>query len=136
MRIRTYTELRQLETMQERFDYLKLHGFVGESTFGFDRWMNQEFYRSHEWRSVRVHVIARDSACDLGIEGYEIHHRLTIHHMNPMSVGEIAQGDSSILDPEFLITVANRTHNAIHYGDESLLPRPFVERRPGDTNLW
>jgi hypothetical protein len=135
-RIRTYSELRRLETLKERFEYLKLVGVVGDSTFGFDRWMNQQFYTSTEWRHIRQHVIARDGACDLGIEGYEIHNRLTIHHMNPMNAQEIAHGDSSILDPEFLITVSNRTHNAVHWGDERQLPRPFVERRPGDTKLW
>jgi hypothetical protein len=117
-RIRTYSELRRLETLKERFEYLKLVGVVGDSTFGFDRWMNQQFYTSTEWRHIRQHVIARDGACDLGIEGYEIHNR------------------PSILDPEFLITVSNRTHNAVHWGDERQLPRPFVERRPGDTKLW
>jgi hypothetical protein len=136
MRVRTYSELRQLETLKERFEYLKLHGVVGESTFGFDRWMNQGFYTSQEWRNIRIHVIARDGACDLGISGYEVHNRLTIHHMNPMTVSEIKHGDASILDPEYLISVSNQTHNAIHYGDERLLPRPFVPRRPGDTNLW
>lgn len=136
MRIRTYSELRRLETLQERFDYLKLHGVVGESTFGFDRWMNQGFYTSREWHQVRVHVIARDEACDLGIEGYSIHNRLTIHHMNPMKPSEIAHGDEAILDPEFLITVSNQTHNAVHYGDASRLPREYIPRRAGDTNLW
>lgn len=136
MRIRTYTELRQLDTLKERYEYLKLHGVVGDATFGFDRWLNQGFYTSREWRNIRIHVIARDNACDLGISGYEVHNRLTIHHMNPMTPNEIKHGDASILDPEFLISVSNQTHNAIHYGDERLLPRPFVERRPGDTNLW
>lgn len=134
--IRRYRDLRSLRTHQERFAYLKLGGTVGEATFGHERWMNQEFYRSTEWRQIRHHVIARDLGCDLGIDGYEIHDRVYIHHMNPMTAEEIAHGDGSILDPEYLITVTHRTHNAIHYGSEKLLPQPMVIRRPGDTKLW
>lgn len=134
--IRTYYELRKLETFEERYRYLALHGRVGEATFGWDRWINQQFYTSVQWRQIRHRVIARDLGCDLGVGGYEIHDRLVIHHMNPMSIEDISHGDSSILDPEFLITTTHQTHNAIHYGDERLLPRPFVERRPGDTKLW
>lgn len=136
MRIRTYRELRRLETFEERFRYLSLRGEVGQSTFGFDRWINQQFYTSSQWRQIRNHLIARDNACDLGIEGYEIYDRIIIHHMNPMTVEDIVDGDESILDPEFLITTRHLTHNAIHYGDEKLLPRPFVERKRGDTRLW
>lgn len=135
-RIRTYSELRRLDTFEERFRYLALRGEVGASTFGFDRHINQDFYRSREWQQVRHHVIARDMGCDLGIEGYEIYGRLAIHHMNPMTVDEIVQGDEGILDPDFLIVASHRTHNAIHYGDESQLPKPFTPRRPGDTKLW
>ena len=135
-RIRTYRELRRLETFEERFKYLVLHGTVGESTFGFDRYINQQFYTSRQWRQVRYHVIARDEGCDLGVPGYEIHDRLYIHHMNPMTVAHISDGDAAILDPEYLITTSHQTHNAIHYGDERLLPRQLVERRPGDTKLW
>jgi hypothetical protein len=135
-RIRTYSELRRRDTLEDRFKYLALHGQVGDITFGFDRYLNQEFYRSAEWRNIRNHVIVRDNGCDLGIEGYDIHDRVYIHHMNPMNVRDIVDGDPKILDPEFLIVVTHRTHNAIHYGDESLLPRPLVERRPGDTKLW
>ncbi len=134
--IRTYSELSRIRDFEERFRYLALRGEVGASTFGFDRWMNQEFYRSREWKHVRRDVIARDQACDLGIEGYEIHGRIYIHHMNPMNQDQIIHGDDDILDPEFLISTTHRTHNAIHYGDESLLPRPFVPRSPGDTKLW
>lgn len=136
MTIRTYRDLRRLDTFKERFDYLALHGAVGEATFGFDRWMNQKFYTSYEWRQLRHQIIVRDNGCDLGIEGYEIHARLVIHHMNPITVDDIKHGSMDILDPEFLITTTHDTHNAIHYGDEKLLPRPFVERRPGDTKLW
>jgi hypothetical protein len=133
---RSYSELRRIETFEGRFHYLSLRGQVGESTFGFDRWMNQEFYRSREWRNLRYHVIARDRGCDLGVEGYELHSNLYIHHMNPMTTADIAHGDPSILDPEFLITTSLPTHGAIHYGDESLLARPLVPRRAGDTKLW
>lgn len=136
MRIRTYSELRRLETFEERYHYLALRGEVGRSTFGFDRYLNQQFYTSREWRQIRHHVITRDKGCDLGIEGYDIFHRLVIHHMNPMSQDDITQGVAHILDPEVLITTTHRTHNAIHYGDERLLPRPPVERRSGDTRLW
>jgi hypothetical protein len=134
--IRRYAELRRIETFEERYEYLVLRGNVGDSTFGFDRYLNQQFYRSAEWRRVRNNVIARDEGCDLGILGYEIHDRVYIHHMNPMTVDEIEHGDDSILDPEFLITTTHRTHNAIHYGDASLLAKPLVERRAGDTKLW
>jgi hypothetical protein len=134
--IRTYSELRRLDTFEERYRYLALRGNVGASTFGFDRYMNQMFYRSTQWRQIRHHVIARDNGCDLGIDGYDIHDRIYIHHMNPMTVEDISHGDDDILDPEYLITTTHRTHNAIHYGDETLLPRRLVERRPGDTRLW
>lgn len=134
--IRVYRELRRRETFLERFQYLSLKGEVGESTFGFDRYINQAFYRSRQWKQVRTHVIARDLGCDLGIEGLDIHERIIIHHMNPMRVENIVEGDESILDPEFLISTTHRTHNAIHYGDESQLPRELIERKPGDTRLW
>lgn len=134
--IRRYSELRRIDTFEERFRYLSLAGQVGEATFGFDRYMNQMFYRSREWKEVRNHVIVRDNGRDLGVEGYEIHGQLLIHHMNPMTPDDIRHGDDRIMDPEFLITTTHRTHNAIHYGDERLLPRPFVPRRRGDTQLW
>lgn len=133
---RTYTELAELDTFMERFRYLALRGHVGQSTFGFDRYLNQQFYRSREWRHLRNYVIDRDDGCDLGVEGHEIHSKLMIHHMNPISVEQIVNGDPEVFDPEYLITTTHRTHNAIHYGDESQLPRPLVERRPGDTKLW
>lgn len=133
---RTYSELRRLLTFEDRFEYLRLGGAVGRATFGFERYVNQSFYRSAEWKRVRHQVIARDLGLDLGVEGHEIHDRVIIHHMNPMSVDEIENGEAHILDPNFLITTTHRTHNAIHYGDYSLLPKPIVERRPGDTRLW
>ena len=136
MTIRSYSELQRLHTFQERYQYLQLRANVGVATFGFDRWMNQAFYRSTQWRHIRQHVIARDNGCDLGVEGYEIGARLYIHHMNPLTVNALTEGDEDIIDPEYLITVTHLTHNAIHYGDESLLPRQHVARSPGDTRLW
>lgn len=124
------------ETFKERYRYLALRGDVGQATFGFDRWMNQQFYSSTQWRQVRHHVIARDQACDLGVEGHEIHGRLYIHHMNPLTKDDLLEGLEDIIDPEYLITVTHLTHNAIHYGDEKMLPEPFIPRRPGDTKLW
>jgi hypothetical protein len=135
-RIRRYSELRRLETFEDRFKYLSLGGYVGESTFGFDRYMNQQFYRSREWHRLRDEVIVRDNGCDLGVAGYEIHDRLLVHHINPMTSEDIEHGDDVILDPQYLITTTHRTHNAIHYGDVRLIPRQLVERRPGDTKLW
>jgi hypothetical protein len=134
--MRSYSELCRLTTFEERFQYLSLVGQVGAATFGFDRWINQHFYRSREWKQVRDLVILRDNGCDLGISGYEIHHGLLVHHMNPILPEDLARGEQWILDPEYLITTTHRTHNAIHYGDESLIRRPPVERRPGDTKLW
>lgn len=136
MMIRTYSELRRIETFEERFDYLVLGGQVGEATFGFDRYINQQFYRSTEWRRTRNEVILRDNGCDLGIFGYDINGALVIHHINPMSADDIEQGVDWILDPEYLITTTKDTHNAIHYGDRSKIRVPFVDRAPGDTRLW
>ena len=135
-RIRTYTELSRLDTFDERYQYLKLSGVVGENTFGFDRWINQEFYRSRQWKNVRDAVIVRDNGCDLGIPGFEVYRGLLVHHMNPISMNDIEHGQEWILDPNFLITTSHRTHNAIHYGDESLLPREPIIRKLGDTKLW
>lgn len=136
MKTRTYSELRRLPTFEERFAYLSLKGEVGAATFGFDRWVNQQFYRSREWKQVRDQVIFRDNACDLGVPGYDIHSQLLVHHMNPIAPEDLARGEQWVLDPEYLITTTHRTHNAIHYGDDSLLVKPPVERRPGDTKLW
>lgn len=136
MRDRTYRDVLRLNTFEDRFRYLALRGNVGESTFGFNRWVNQDFYTSREWRQARDQVIIRDNGCDLGIDGYEIHDRIYVHHLNPITLQQIESGDPCILDPDNLIVVAHRTHNAIHYGDERLLPRPLVERRSGDTKLW
>jgi hypothetical protein len=134
--IRTYQELRRHDTFLERFRYLNLVGTVGASTFGFDRWINQKFYRSKQWKDVRNYVISRDEGCDLGLLGYEIHTGLLIHHMNPMTVDDLIHGEAWILNPDYLITTTHDTHNAIHYGDERQLRRPFVPRTAGDTKLW
>jgi len=136
MFMKRYSELVRLQTFEERYTYLKIGGVVGDSTFGFDRYLNQGFYKSRQWKQVRQSVILRDEGCDLGVRGHEIHSGLLVHHMNPVVSHDIIDGEEWILDPEFLITTTQMTHNAIHYGDESLLPKPFVERRPGDTKLW
>lgn len=133
---RTYSELRRLETFEERYEYLRLTGMVGARTFGFDRWMNQRFYHSLEWASVREKVILRDHGCDLGIRGFEIYRGLLVHHMNPVSSDDLNHREDWIFDPEFLITTSLKTHNAIHYGDESQLPRDPIVRKVGDTKLW
>lgn len=120
----------------DRFKYLRLGGDVGIATFGFDRHINQQFYRSREWKQTRHRVITRDEGCDLGIEGREINGLLLVHHMNPIAVDDLIQGNIDVFDPEYLITVTHDTHNAIHFGDERQLPRPYSPRRPGDTKLW
>ena len=133
----TYSELITLPTFDERYNYLKLVGVVGADTFGFDRYLNQRFYRSVEWRRARDFVIARDMGCDLGISGREIQDKIYVHHMNPMSVKDIVDGDTHIINPEFLITVSFDTHNAIHYGDERLLHRKdLIVRSQNDTCPW
>jgi hypothetical protein len=134
--IRTYSQLKSYATFEERFEYLKLNGSVGSTTFGFERYLNQSFYRSKEWKDTRHIVIARDEGYDLGVPGYEIFDRPIVHHMNPMTVEDIENGIEAILNPEYLILVTHDTHNAIHYGDASRLPKTFVERQPGDTRLW
>ena len=135
-RIRTYSELSQLATFDERFEYLSIRAGVGVATFGWERYLNQRFYTSREWRDTRHIVIARDLGCNLGVPGYDIFDRITIHHMNPITAEDVETGNPEILDPEFLITVDHITHNAIHYGNADTLPKPFVERAPGDTKLW
>ena len=134
--IRRYSELIQLSTFEDRFRYLKLNGVVAHETFGFDRYLNQRFYKSREWRQLRNKIILRDNGCDLGIEGREIFDRVIIHHMNPLSLNDIEYMTDFLLDPEYLVCVSHQTHNAIHYGDESLLFTELVERTPGDTKLW
>ena len=136
MNIRTYSDLSKLTTFEDRYNYLRLNGFVGQETFGFDRYLNQVFYKSAKWRSVRDFVIIRDNGCDLGIEGREIYGKIIIHHMNPITIQDIEQESDFLLDPEFLISTVHETHNAIHYGDENLLIRMPIERKPNDTCPW
>lgn len=136
MKTRTYSELAKLFTFEERYEYLKLGGSVGSSTFGFDRYINQAFYNSSAWKSVRNFVISRDNGCDLGVAGYEIHAELLVHHINPIDKDDIVDREEWILSPEFLITTTKRTHNAIHYGDAGLLKQKFTPRAVGDTRLW
>lgn len=132
--VRTYTEMSRLRTFEERYEYLRLAGIVGESTFGFDRYLNQALYRSRAWKKARDQVIIRDNGCDLGIEDRLITDRVIVHHMNPLIIDEIEERDEDIFNPEFLVCVSPATHNAIHYGDDRLLMKSEpVERRPGDT---
>lgn len=135
-RSRCYSELSQLESFEDRFEYLSLRGQVGCETFGSNRWINQRFYTSREWRNLREVVIIRDNSCDLGVDGYDIHVKLIVHHMNPLTEEDVIHGTQYALDPEFLICTTHDTHNAIHYGDASLLAKPYEPRSPGDTKLW
>ena len=134
--IKTYSELIMIPTFEGRYEYLKLGGQVGVETFGFDRYLNQAFYKSDEWLSVRDYVIARDNGCDLGVEGYEIYGRILIHHMNPITKEDILQRSKFLLDPEYLITTVKRTHDAIHYGNNSIIFEGPIERRKNDTCPW
>lgn len=136
MSIRTYSELILLQTFEERFKYLKLNGRVGDDTFGFDRYINQNFYRSAEWKRIRDLVIMRDNGCDLALEGYEIYGRILIHHMNPITVKDVELSTEYLMNPEYLICVTHNTHNAIHYGDEKLLTKGPVVRIKNDTCPW
>ena len=136
MRIRTYSELVNLRTFEKRFDYLVLDGRVGNSTFGFDRYLNQNFYKSRDWRTARHHAIVRDGACDLGIIGREIHDRIYVHHMNPITIEDFENNYDSLIDPEFLICTSFNTHQAITFGSPDILIRLPKERRKGDTQLW
>lgn len=136
MKIRVFSELNRLRTFKERYRYLRLSGVVGRSTFGFDRYLNQMLYRSKRWLKTRDGIIIRDQGCDLGIEGYEIHGRIIIHHMNPITIEDIEMDRDEIYDPEFLISTSSNTHNGIHFGDESLLPQLPIDRRPNDTCPW
>lgn len=135
-KIRTYSELASLATFEERYRYLRLEGKVGEETFGFDRWINQKFYKDPEWLSIRDEVIIRDNGCDLGIPGREIYSRIIIHHMNPITKEDILKRSDFLLNPEYLICTMKRTHDAIHYGDEDLLYKLPVERTLNDTCPW
>lgn len=136
MKIRTYGELIKLPTFKERFRYLKLNGKVAEETFGFDRYLNQQFYKSNEWLELRDYIIIRDCGCDLGITDREIYKRIIIHHMNPITKYDIINRTDMLLNPEYLICTTKRTHDAIHYGDENILYDLPIERTKNDTCPW
>lgn len=136
MRIKTYSELITFSTFEERFEYLRLKGIVGQETFGFDRYLNQILYSSKEWKSLRNKIIVRDNGCDLALEGFEIHGRILIHHINPITIDDVIKRREMVFDPENLICVTHNTHNAIHYGDKSLLITGPIERRANDTCPW
>lgn len=136
MRIKTYSELIALPTFEDRFEYLQLKGIVGQETFGFDRYLNQILYSSKEWKSLRNEIIVRDNGCDLALEGFEIHGRILIHHINPITIDDVIKRRGIVFDPENLICVTHNTHNAIHYGDKSLLITGPIERRANDTCPW
>lgn len=133
---RTYSELIQYPTLLDRFKYLKLDGIVGIDTFGHDRFLNQALYTSYEWKKIRNRVIVRDMGCDMALDGYGIYGRVIIHHINPLSIEDIESRSSKVFDMDNLVCVSHMTHEAIHYGDESLLPKDPIERKPGDTRLW
>lgn len=135
--MRTYSELIKLQTFEERFNYLKLDGSVGDSTFGFDRYLNQNFYTSQQWRRLRDEIIIRDNGFDLGVDGYPIYGKILIHHINPISQKDILELTDYLLNPEYLICTTYETHNAIHYGDPSQIPyKVDVDRKPNDTCPW
>lgn len=136
MKIRTYTELIRIDSFVDRYEYLRLRGEVGVATFGWERWLNQELYKSSKWRRVRDKVIIRDMGCDLAHPDFQIGDRIIIHHMNPLTPEDIEDDVDEIYEPEFLICTSHYTHNAIHYGDQSKLPQLPVERYPGDTCPW
>lgn len=136
MIIRTYSELITIPTFEERFEYLRLDGRVGETTFGFDRYLNQAFYKDPEWLRIRNEVIIRDQGCDLAIEDHEICGRILVHHMNPIKVEDIIERSRFLLEPEYLICTMKNTHDAIHFGDSSLLIKTPIERSKNDTCPW
>lgn len=134
--MKTIAELVRFETFEDRFEFLSMAALVGDRTFGGERYLNQGFYTSREWRQTRYDVIARDEGRDLGVEGFEIYERIIVHHMNPIRAEDVIKGNPDILDPDYLITVSHKTHNALHYGGPPPISHPLVERRPGDTQEW
>lgn len=136
-KLKSYSELKELKTYEQRFKYLQIGGRIGIETFGYDRYLNQMFYNLPNWKKVRDQVIIRDNGCDLGLEGYSISGKVIIHHINPITIDDVLEGNPEIFDPEYLVCVSHATHNAIHYGDETY-PRKFevIERRPNDTVPW
>ena len=138
-KLRCYSDLIQYSTFEDRLHYLELHGVVGEDTFGFDRYINQKFYKSPEWRRVRDFVIVRDNGCDLGVKGYDIGDRIIVHHMNPLTLDDISNSSDFLLNPEYLICASKDTHDIIHYGfssDRYSKSKEPIDRKPGDTKLW
>ena len=136
MSIKTYSELILLPTFEERFKYLQLNGRIGDDTFGFDRYINQKFYRSAEWKRIRDYIIIRDNGCDLAVDGYEIHGRILIHHMNPITISDIKFSTEYLMNPDYLICVTHNTHNAIHYGDDKQIITGPIVRTKNDTCPW
>ena len=136
MKIRTYSELITFPTFEERYRYLRLEGKVGEDTFGFDRWLNQSFYKDPEWRAIRDKIIIRDNGCDLACEGYEIYEKVLIHHINPITIKDILERNPMVFDPENVVCTILNTHNAIHYGDDSLIIKAPIQRHKNDTCPW
>ena len=134
--MKTYNELIKLKTFDERFDYLKLNGLVGEETFGYSRYLNQILYRSPEWRHLRREIVARDNGCDLAMPGYEIIGKLIVHHIEPITLKDIEERNPKIYDMNNLVSVSFMTHQALHYGDKNILYHDPIERFPGDTKLW
>jgi len=134
--IKTYSELIALPTFEERYRYLRLSGAVGGETFGFDRYLNQALYQSQEWKAVRDYVIVRDNGCDLAMDDYKIYGRIYVHHMNPLLPKHFQTNSDFLLNPEYLICVTHTTHNAIHYGDENLIPKGPIIRTKNDTCPW
>lgn len=135
-KIRTYKELSKIQDFNERFEYLKLSGKVAYETFGVDRYINQCLYNSPEWKSIRNKIIVRDNGCEMGHPDFPINGKIIVHHMNPLTLNDIENANSDIFNPEYLICVSQIVHNAIHYGDATLLPKNIIERKPGDTKLW
>lgn len=134
--MKTYNELIRIPTFEERYRYLRLSGSVGEETFGFRRWLNQEFYHSDEWKRFRDKIIIRDGGCDLAVDGFEIYSSIIIHHLNPITYDDILNQNPCVFDPNNVVCTKLSTHNAIHYGDEILLPKTPVERIKNDTCPW
>ncbi len=135
-KIKCYSELRKLKSLEDRYDYLRLNSVVGESTFGYDRYLNQVLYRSPKWKAARDKVIIRDNGCDLGVPDFEIYSSITIHHMNAITIEDIEDERPEVFDPEYLICTSDITHKAIHYGNKNLLPKAMISRKRNDTSPW
>ena len=136
MNIRTYSELITIPTFEERYNYLKLNGIVGKETFGYDRYLNQLLYRSSDWRSFRDKIIIRDNGCDLACDGFELHSRIIIHHIDPITVEDILNKHPKVFDPENVVSTSHNTHLAIHYGDKNLISIGPINRYKNDTCPW